>query len=108
MTIHLPQPVAAYFAADTADGEAVSRCFSEDGVVIDEKRTHRGRTAIARWKTEASRKYTYVAEPLAVDESEGRIRVTCRVTGNFPGSPVDLRFFFVLGGDTIASLEIVP
>jgi len=31
-----------------------------------------------------------------------------RLTGNFPGSPVDLRFFFELDGDKIASLEIIP
>ena len=34
--------------------------------------------------------------------------VTCRLTGNFPGSPVDLRFFFELEGDKIASLEVIP
>jgi len=34
--------------------------------------------------------------------------VTSRLTGNFPGSPVDLRYFFRLEGDKIASLEIVP
>ena len=31
-----------------------------------------------------------------------------QVVGNFPGSPVDLRFFFKLEGDKIASLEIIP
>ena len=30
------------------------------------------------------------------------------LTGNFPGSPVDLRFFFRLERSTIASLEITP
>jgi hypothetical protein len=34
--------------------------------------------------------------------------VTSRLTGNFPGSPVDLRFLFELQGDKIASLEIIP
>ena len=32
--------------------------------------------------------------------------VTSHLVGNFPGSPVDLRFFFKLEGDKIASLEI--
>jgi hypothetical protein len=31
-----------------------------------------------------------------------------RLTGTFPGSPVSLRFFFVLEGDKLASLEIIP
>jgi hypothetical protein len=34
--------------------------------------------------------------------------VACRLTGNFPGSPVDLRFIFELEGDKIVSLEITP
>jgi hypothetical protein len=29
-----------------------------------------------------------------------------RLTGNFPGSPIDLKFTFGLDGDKIASLEI--
>jgi hypothetical protein len=33
---------------------------------------------------------------------------TWQVAGNFPGSPVDLRFFFQLDGGKIASLEVIP
>jgi hypothetical protein len=33
--------------------------------------------------------------------------VTCHLAGNFPGSPIDLRYMFVLAGDKIASLDIV-
>ena len=32
--------------------------------------------------------------------------VTSRLTGNFPGSPIEVRFVFRLDGDKIASLEI--
>jgi hypothetical protein len=32
--------------------------------------------------------------------------VTARLTGNFPGSPVTLRYHFTLRDDTIALLEI--
>ena len=34
--------------------------------------------------------------------------VTGRVTGDFPGSPVDLQYRFILEGDKIARLEIAP
>ena len=43
-----------------------------------------------------------------VEEKDGKTVVTSRLTGNFPGSPVDLRFFFELEGEKIASLEIIP
>ena len=67
--IHLPPPIAAYFAADTSDANAVAQWFSESAVVIDERREHRGRLAITRWKAEATAKYHYTSEPRAVDVS---------------------------------------
>ena len=108
MTLDLPKPIAAYFTADKADAETVSQCFTEDAVVKDEGHTHQGRAAIKQWKTEASAKYQYTCEPSACEQRGGKTIVTCRLTGNFPGSPVDLRFFFELDGDKIASLEIIP
>lgn len=108
MVIELPGPVAAYFAADSGDGEALARCFAEDAVVTDEGREHRGRAAIRAWKAAASRKYSYTAEPFAVASHDGKTVVTAHVVGDFPGSPVDLRYVFALAGDRIAALEIVP
>ena len=108
MTLDLPQSIAAYFTADKADGEAVSQCFTENAVVKDEGHTHLGRAAIRQWKTEASATYQYTCEPSACEQRGGKVVVTCRLTGNVPGSPVDLRFFFELEGDKIASLEIIP
>jgi hypothetical protein len=104
--IHLPPPIAAYFAADTSDANAVARCFSDSAVVIDEGREHRGRPAIKRWKAEATAKYHYTSEPLAVDALGPGVTVTARVTGDFPGSPVGLRYRFTLEGAAIARLEI--
>ena len=108
MTLNLPKPVAAYFIADEADGEAVARCFTDDAVVKDEGHAYNGRAAIKKWKEDASAKYVYTSEPLACEQKDGKVVVTCRLTGNFPGSPVDLRFFFELAGEKIASLEVVP
>lgn len=104
----LPKPVAVYFAADNGDGESVSRCFTENAVVKDEGHTHNGQAAIKQWKTDASAKYQYTSEPFACEEKDGKIVVTSHLVGNFPGSPIDLRFHFELEGDRIASLEIIP
>jgi SnoaL-like domain len=108
MAPDLPPPIAAYFAADRQDGEALAECFTEHGVVKDESRAHRGRAAIAQWKAAASARYNYRSEPFAMANQDGRIVVTSHVVGDFPGSPIDLRYFFVLEGDKIAVLEIVP
>jgi hypothetical protein len=108
MTLDLPEPVAAYFAADKEGAEAVARCFTDTAVVKDEGQTYRGRAAIRQWKAEASAKYQYTSEPISCEPKDGMIIVTSRLTGNFPGSPVNLRFFFGLDGDKISSLEIIP
>ena len=108
MTLDLPKPIAGYFTADTGDSDAVSQCFTDAAVVQDEGHTFRGRAAIKQWKADASAKYQYTSEPIACEQKDGKFVVISRLTGNFPGSPVNLRFFFGLDGDKIASLEIIP
>ena len=106
--IDLPSPVAAYFAADTTGAEAVAQCFADGAVVIDERKEYRGRAAIARWKAAASAKFRYTVERLGAHVSGDQTTVTGRVTGDFPGSPVDLQYRFTLEGDKISRLEITP
>jgi hypothetical protein len=106
MTLDLAKSIAAYFTADRVDSDAVFACFTDNGVVKDEGHTYQGRVAIKKCKADVSTKYQYTCKPFACGHTDGRTVVTCRLTGNFPGSPVDLRFFFELKGDKIASLEI--
>jgi hypothetical protein len=104
--ISLPPAIAAYFAADSRDADRVAWCFTETAIVIDERREYHGRAAIARWKAEATARYHYTSEPLTVDVSGGEATVNARVTGDFPGSPVELRYRFSLEDERIAKLEI--
>lgn len=106
--LNLPEPIAAYFEADRCDSAAVARCFANDGVVVDEGRTHPGLAAIEAWKTAAAARFSYTAEPFALVKQDRKYIVTSRVAGNFPGSPVDLRFIFTLERGKIGSLEITP
>lgn len=109
MSIELPGPIAAYFSADRkGNAQAISECFTQDAVVVDEGNTYTGRDAIRQWMANASTQYTYTVEPFAIVEENGKTTVTSHLVGNFPGSPVDLRYFFVLDGEKIAELEIVP
>jgi len=108
MTLDLPKSTAAYFAADKEDAEAVAQCFTESAIVKDEGHTYQGRAAIKQWKADASARYQYTCEPFACEQKDGKVVVTSRLTGNFPGSPVNLRFCFELEGDKISSLEIAP
>jgi len=107
-SLNLPEPITAYFDADTRDGEAVSRCFTKQAVVKDEGHTHSGVDAIKSWKTASSAKYSYTSVPFAVEQKDGQYIVTSRLTGDFPGSPVNLRYAFRLERGKIARLEIKP
>ena len=105
--LSLPEPIAAYFAADRQqNAQALARCFTASAFVKDEGHTHSGIDAIEAWKAAASAKYTYTSQPFALEHSDGQHVVTSRVEGNFPGSPVDLRYRFRLERGLIASLEI--
>ncbi len=107
MSVELPKPIAAYIAAENGhDPGALGQCFANDAVVQDEGRTIEGLVAIKEWKAETKRKYQHTVEPLASVQEDGHTIVTVRVAGNFPGSPVDLRFVFRVEAGKIASLEI--
>jgi SnoaL-like domain len=107
MAIHLPAPIEIYFASENArDTEGADRCFAAHAIVRDEGRTIEGVAAIKAWRIEAGEKYHHTVEPLSVAERYGKTIVTARVSGNFPGSPVNLDHIFELHGDRIVSLEI--
>ena len=107
MAIDVPEPVAAYLAAEEAkDADALSRCFTEDGTVHDEGRDYRGRDSIRQWKREVDTKYRYVLQTVNAQKHGDKVTVRARLTGEFPGSPVELDHIFKLSNDKIASLEI--
>lgn len=108
LAIDLPKAIAGYFAADeTKDAARVAHCFTETAVVTDEGETHSGRAAIQAWKAASSTKYSYTVEPFSITADGNRTVVTSHLAGDFPGSPVDLRYVFALEGEKIAELEIV-
>ncbi|MGH7650680.1 MAG: nuclear transport factor 2 family protein [Gemmatimonadaceae bacterium] len=108
MKLTLPRPVEDYFAADRRGAPAVVACFTDRAVVTDESRVWVGHDAIRQWKESTTSRYRYTSKPIASEEKDGTITVVSRLTGDFPGSPADLRYVFVLDGDKISSLEIKP
>lgn len=107
MPVNLPKTIADYFAADRDRGpDAIAACFTADAIVKDEGTTHVGLPAIRQWKAGSVKKYTYTVEPFRIETENGVTVVTSHLVGDFPGSPVDLRYFFALKDDKIAELEI--
>ena len=108
MSVDLPTSIAIYIAAENrGDTEALAECFADDAVVRDEGQTIEGLAAIKQWKAETKKKYQHAIAPLASVQKDGKTIVTNRLTGNFPGSPIELEFAFTLDGNKIVSLEIL-
>jgi hypothetical protein len=115
MSVTLPEVITRYFAAaSTRDTDALLACFAPAGSVTDEGRMMTGHQAIRAWREGANSRYTYTTEVVGtgpLDRSTdtlGTEVIIARLVGEFPGSPVDLTFRFVLDGDLISSLEIAP
>ena len=107
MTIKLPKAIEAYFEADrTSSPDAIAATFTGDGIVKDKGKTHRGRDAIRAWMADEAQQYDYTVEPFLMTTKNGKTQVTAHAVGDFPGSPIDLRFFFVVANDKVAELEI--
>jgi SnoaL-like domain len=107
MPLNVPPIVEEYLNAERAkDARRLSLFFCENGGVHDEDKDRLGRDAMRRWKEEVDAKYRYVSEPLAASVHENTVTVRARLTGDFPGSPVEVNHVFTLEDGKIVSLEI--
>ncbi|MEW5561252.1 nuclear transport factor 2 family protein [Enterobacter asburiae] len=107
MSLVLPNAVSAWFAIDKrGDLTGIRRWFTADAIVIDEGKTHQGHAAIEAWLRSVQSSFDYSVEPIDVHADGSRFTVTANLVGNFPGSPVVLRYVFGLTGDRINTLEI--
>ena len=107
MKLELKEPLSTYFEAQNAhDVDGMLACFSNDASVHDEGRGIRGRPEIRRWIDETTRKYRPTVRPTSSADEGARTLVTARVSGKFPGSPIELRYRFRISGGKVVSLEI--
>ena len=107
MPLNVPPIVAEYLEAERAkDARRLSLCVAGNGVVRDEGKDRCGREAIREWKQEVDAKYKYVSEPLAASADENTVTVRARLTGDFPGSPVEVNQVFTVEDGKILLLEI--
>ena len=108
MSTKLSEPLATYFAGhNNHDVDAMIGPFAESAIVKDEGQERRGLPAIRKWMEESTAKYSVTVVVINAAETAANTTATGRVSGNFPGSPVELRFIFTLGQGKITRLEIV-
>jgi len=103
--VEIPAPIDAFVKAQNAhDTAAVLECFTEDAVVHDEGRDHRGTAAIRAWSDDVIERYNLSSEVLDVGERGKGAVVTALVSGTFDGSPARLTWVFSLRDGKIADM----
>ena len=106
MNIELPPAIAAFFhATNTREFTDFLSLFTSDAHVNDEANDHYG-AAIATWIDQATAEAKPFTEVKEVTGDGGQFAIPAEVSGNFPGSPVQLRYSFTLREDKIATLLI--
>ena len=101
--------IAAYVHASNArDPDALVACFTPQAVVTDEGHTHRGGEEFREWAARTQAAFSFTLEVANVGAQGSETIATCQVSGDFPGSPIELNYAFTLAGEKIARLEIVP
>ena len=110
MSQSLPEVVSRYFELDAVrDVEAIVALFTDDATVVDEGATRQGRSEIRAWQKGPASQYSFTTEIIASEQlGPDRRLVNGRLTGNFPGGAVDLKFDFVIDRNRIARLIIAP
>lgn len=104
-----PEIITQYLdAANRFDAAGAAECFTAHARVHDEAHDHVGQDAIRRWIADTSEKYQPKVDVVQVGSEGARITLSARVSGRFPGSPVDLKYGITLEGGKIATLEIGP
>src|SRR5688572_25407402 len=106
MNLTLPPAIAGFFQAHNSGQTAqLLDLFTPEAMVRDEAHEYRG-AAIKDWLDGAIRKYQPQATVTALTETGAQNVATAQVSGNFPGSPVELRYRFTLKDGKIAALAI--
>jgi hypothetical protein len=105
----LPEPIENYFrhSANEAIEEAVAT-FTPEATLFDQGEDTKavGREAIHNWMTDYMSKYKTTLEVVGMIEEVGKVVVTTLVSGNFPGSPAEFVYRFVLRDGLIDQLVI--
>lgn len=92
-------------AQDNFDSIAYANCFTENAIVFDEGKTHKGKKEIKDWIEKANEEYQATMKPLEYLETEQTLKA--KVSGTFPGSPLVLTYRYEFKDELIQTLEIV-
>jgi hypothetical protein len=90
--VDVPEIIERYFrVAVDPDRERYFAIFADDAIVEDEGQEHHGIEAIRAWRASVPNVVYTLTDLRPID---GTTVATAEISGDFPGSPVTLRFWF--------------
>jgi hypothetical protein len=101
----LPSVIACLIRAqNNYDSMAYATAFSRHAQVLDEGKTYKGRNEIQNWIDKANKTFKTVMKPVEYFADQQMLKA--EISGNFPGSPLVLNYFFDIKDGEIHSLKI--
>lgn len=98
----VPVVVRRFFDAANRFDLAAADCFTADATVRDERREYVGPGAIRAWIAEYRPKFVVMRAKI----HGSTVALSVRVSGHFPGSPIELDYALTLRDDKISVLSI--
>jgi ketosteroid isomerase-like protein len=107
VSISLQSPLADFFKATNArDTEALFALFASNATVDDEGFQYKGLDSIRGWIAETIERFRFSIDVIDASHAAGQASITGIVTGDFPGSPVQVRYDFTLDQLKIVQLKL--
>lgn len=107
VSISLQSPLADFFAATNArDTEALFALFAPGATVDDEGFQYRGLDSIRGWIAETVERFRFNIDVVDASLAAERASVVGVVTGDFSGSPAQVRYDFKLDQHKIVELKL--
>ena len=103
----LPENIEGFIKAQNeSDSTAFANYFTEHATVSDEGSSYSGREEIKQWIQAATERYNMQLTPIDFTQTGSKGKLTVKVSGTFPGSPVVMNYHLELDGSSIGSLKI--
>ncbi|KMO31825.1 nuclear transport factor 2 family protein [Methylobacterium aquaticum] len=107
MSLELPNPIAAYVAANARfDVDAMLEPFAAGAILHDNGTIFQGKAEIRTLFEEGVVAVNAIFTPDAVRHEDGQVVVEGPAHGDFKGSPIRFTYRFTLENDAIEALEI--
>lgn len=105
--ITIPALLAEYIKIQNAqDSAAFAELFTADARVHDEGKDYTGKAAIKEWIEDANEKYQTIVEAVACAVKGAETVLTLKMSGTFPGSPLNADFHFEIVDNKISHLYV--